>query len=91
MAEVTFKWNRDFWGTCMTSPALKSALGDAASKQAAAANARIGQPSHRTNLRNDNFYTEVVTRQGSSSPYCVGLVKAGNPRSIYKAEHGQAF
>ncbi len=91
MAAVEFKWNRQFWGECMHSPELAAALQDAAEDEQEKAEARIGAPSRKTNLRNPDFVSKVVTRHGSSSDYYVGLVIAANPRSIYKAEHGEAF
>lgn len=91
MAAVEFKWNRQFWGECMHSPELAAALQDAAEGEQEKAEARIGTPSRKTNLRNPDFASKVVTRHGSSSDYYVGLVIAANPRSIYKAEHGEAF
>lgn len=90
-ATVTFKWNKAFWGECMTSPGMAAALQGAANVEMGRAESRIGTPSHKTNLRNPNFTTRVATRHGSSSDYFVGLVIAANPRSIYKAQHGQAF
>ncbi len=91
MATVEFEWNKEFWGECFHSPQLASALQDAADEQAEAAQARIGTPNRNTNLRNPDFATRVVERKGKNSPYYVGLVIAANPRSIYKAKHGEAF
>jgi hypothetical protein len=88
---VTFKWNKEFWGECMHSPQLAAALQEAADTKAGEAEAKIGEPSRATNLKNPNFVTKVATRNGTNSPYYVGLVIAANPRSIYKAQHGQAF
>lgn len=90
-SRVTFKWNKGFWGECMTSPQLRSALQSAAETQAAVAEARVGACPRRNNLRNDNFYATTATRHGSSSSYLVGLVKAGNPRSIWKSRHEGAL
>lgn len=91
MATVEFKWRKEFWGECFHSPQLAAALQVAADEKAAEAKSRIGAPSRKTNLRNPDFVSRVVTRKGTSSPYYVGLVVAANPRSIYKAKHGEAF
>lgn len=91
MGAVEFKWNREFWGECFHSPEMAAALQSAAEGEQSKAEARIGAPSRKTNLRNPDFVSKVVTRHGSSSDYYVGLVIAANPRSIYKAEHGEAF
>ena len=91
MATVTFKWNKEFWGTCMTSAGMAAALQGAASVEAARAEAKIGTPSRPRSFENPNFSTRVAARHGKSSDYFVGLVIAANPRSIYKAQHGQAF
>lgn len=88
---VSFKWNRSFWGECMTSPALKAALQSAAEERAAAADAGIGQPSRARDLRNPNFVAKTAIRHGTSSNYLVGLVIAANPRSIYKSRHDGAL
>ncbi len=90
-SKVTLEWNKEFWGECMHSPQLAAALQAAADEESANANARIGTSQHQADFKNPNFGTRVVTRKGTSSPYYVGLVIAANPRSIYKAQHGQAF
>ena len=90
-SKVTLEWHKEFWGECMHSPQLAAALQAAAATESAKANARIGASSHQSDFKNPNFTTRVVTRNGTSSPYYVGLVIAANPRSIYKARHGQAF
>lgn len=91
MSAVTFKWNKGFWPGVMTSAELRSALQSAAGQKAAEASARIGQPSRPRSYKNDDFYADVVTRHGKSSDYLVGLVRAGNPRSIYKSIHDGAL
>lgn len=91
MGAVELKWNREFWGECMHSPEMASALQSAAEGERAKAEARIGAPSRKANLRNPDFVSKVVTRHGKSSDYYVGLVIAANPRSIYKAKRGEAF
>lgn len=88
---VSFKWNRSFWGECMTSPALKSALQSAAEERASAADARVGQSSQHREYRNPNFVAKTAIRHGTSSNYLVGLVIASNPRSIYKSRHDGAL
>lgn len=88
---VSFKWNRGFWPGVMTSAQMRGALLVAAEAEAAAARGRIGQPHHPHRFRNPNFTAAVVTRHGKDSPYLVGLVRAGNPRSIYKARHDGAL
>ncbi len=88
---VTFKWNRSFWGECMTSPALRAALQSAAEERAAVADAGIGQPSRAHGFRNPNFVAKTAIRHGTSSNYYVGLVIAANPRSIYKSRHEGAL
>lgn len=90
-ASVSFKWNREFWGECMTSPQLVAALQAAATLEAGQAKARIGQPSRKTNFRNPDFVAKTATRHGRSSDYAVGLVIAANPRSIYKSRHDGAL
>ena len=82
---VTFKWNRGFWSETMNSPALASALQAAADEKARAAESNIGSSARAGNFRNEDFYADVVTRHGKSSDYLVGLVRAGNPRSIWKS------
>lgn len=88
---VSFKWNPRFWGECMTSPALKSALQEAADEAASAADARVGRPSRAAEYRNPDFVAKTAVRHGSSSDYLVGLVIAANPRSIYKSRHDGAL
>lgn len=88
---VSFKWNRSFWGECMTSPALKSALQSAAEELAGVADARVGQSSRHSEYRNHNFVAKTAIRHGASSNYLVGLVIAANPRSIYKSRHEGAL
>ena len=91
MSAVTFKWNKPFWPGVMTSPELRSALQSAADQKAAEASARIGSTSRSRPYKNDDFYADVVTRHGKSSDYLVGLVRAGNPRSIYKSIYNGAL
>ncbi len=88
---VTFKWNRGFWRETMNSAALASALQAAADEKAAAAEGKIGPSSRGHNFDNEDFYADVVTRHGKSSDYLIGLVRAGNPRSIYKSIHNGAL
>ena len=88
---VTFKWNKGFWGEIMTSAALASALQAAADEKAAAAESNIGFSARADNFYNEDFYADVVTRHGKSSDYLVGLVRAGNPRSIYKSIYNGAL
>lgn len=88
---VSFKWDRSFWGGCMTSPALKSALQSAADERASAAEAAIGQPSRAREYKNPDFVATTAIRRGKSSNYLVGLVIAANPRSIYKSRHDGAL
>ena len=84
---VTFRWDRGFWPGVMTSGEMRSALQAAANLEAAAARARLGQSNHPHQFRNPDFVAKTATRRGSDSPYLVGLVIAGNPRSIYKSRH----
>lgn len=89
-ASVTIKWNTRFWSEVMSDPALASRLQQEADARAAAADAACGQGKNQGRFRNkQNFAAKVVTRQGSTSSYPVGLVTATNPRSIYKSQrHG---
>ena len=88
---VSLRWDRGFWPGVMTSGEMRSALQSAADLEAAAARARIGQPHHPHQFRNQDFVAKTATRRGSDSPYLVGLVIAANPRSIYKARHDGAL
>ena len=91
MGAVSFKWNSGFWPEVMRGAALRSALQSAAEQKASEARAQVGTPSRQRDYRNADFYADVVTRHGSTSDYPVGLVRAGNPRSIYKSIHDGAL
>lgn len=91
MGAVSFKWNSGFWPEVMNSGAMRSALQSAADQKASEARARVGTPSRPRDFRNADFSATVVTRHGKSSNYLVGLVRAGNPRSIYKSIHDGAL
>lgn len=87
---VTLKLNPKFWREVMGDEALAAQLRDKADEIASAADAACGQGKNQARFKNrENFVAKVVTRQGKSSAYPVGLVIAANPRSIYKAQkHG---
>ena len=91
MGAVSFKWNSGFWPEVMRGAALRSALQSAADEKASEAGARIGSSADGARFRNADFYADVVTRHGTSSNYLIGLVRAGNPRSIYKSIHDGAL
>lgn len=86
--EVRFDWNKAYWGEVMTSQATRSMLMDKAESVASAADSRVGSSPRAASYRNPNFVARVETRAGTRSQYCVGLVIAANPRSIYKASRG---
>ncbi len=84
---VTLKLNPRFWGEVMADEALSAQLASKAGEIASRADMACGQGKNQARFKNRaNFAAKVVTRQGASSAYPVGLVIAANPRSIYKAQ-----
>ena len=92
MSDVDIKVSRSFWSEYLTSQEVSEKLMTAAESVAARAESRIGTPSQPRALRNPNFGTQIAVRHGKDGgTYCVGLVIAANPRSIYKALHDGAL
>lgn len=91
MSDVDIKVSRSFWSEYLTSQEVSEKLMAAAESVAARAESRIGTPSRPRTFDNPNFGTQVVVRHGKDGDYCVGLVIAANPRSIYKALHDGAL
>ncbi len=90
-ATLSIQWSQAFWPEVMNSGAMRSALQRAADEKASEAEARIGSSARADRFDNADFYADVVTRHGTSSNYLIGLVRAGNPRSIYKSIHDGAL
>lgn len=84
LVTLDYKPSKDFWQEVMLSPELKASLQSAADTEKSRLQGQLGVSKTPHKFRNADFYSDTALRNGSNSPYYIGLVKAGNPRSIYK-------
>ncbi len=84
LVTLDYKPNKEFWREVMTSQELRAALKGAADGEKSRLQGQLGASKAPRKFRNADFYSDTALRSGTNSPYYIGLVKAGNPRSIYK-------